>query len=87
MHDMEATYVIFAAIAGIATGWVQFKLLQLTLEKGRAWLIAVKLPLWALCMIVAVAVSLPVLAGFMAGATVSFVAFGYAWWRSRNKGE
>ncbi len=84
---MEAIYGVSAAILGAALGWVQFKLLQLTIVKGKVWLIAVKLPLWAICMIAAVAVSMTALAGFVAGATLSFIGFGYAQWRMQRKGD
>jgi len=84
---MEAIYGVLAAILGAALGWVQFKLLQLTIVKGKIWLIAVKLPLWALCMIAAVAVSMTALVGFVTGATISFIGFGYAQWRMQCKGD
>jgi hypothetical protein len=83
---MEIIFVSFAAIAGAALGWVQFKMLQLTILKGKWWLFAVKLPLWAAAMFAAASISIAVLVGFVAGATVSFIAFGYAQWRKQRKG-
>jgi hypothetical protein len=84
---MGAIYNVLAVIVGATLGWVQFKLLQWILLKGKMWLIAVKLPLWALFMIAALAVSLSVLAWFVAAATVSFIAFGFVQWRKQRKGD
>jgi len=84
---MDILHGVLAAVAGAALGWVQFKLLQWTLAKGKAWLIAVKLPLWVLGMIAAYFVSLSALIGLVAGATASFVWFGVAHWRALRKGE
>lgn len=80
---MDVIYGLIAAIIGAALGWVQFKLLQLTMLKGKWWLFAVKLPLWAAAMFGAASISIAVLVGFVVGATVSFLAFGYAQWRKQ----
>jgi hypothetical protein len=82
---MEVIYGILAAIVGAALGWIQYKMLQLIIAKGKIWLIAVKLPLWAICMLAAVAISITVLIGFVVGASISFIAFGYAQWRKPAK--
>jgi hypothetical protein len=84
---MDVIFGVLAAIVGAALGWVQFKLLQWIILKGKMWLIAVKLPLWALFMIAALAVSLTALISFVVGATVSFIAFGYGHWRGLRKGD
>ncbi len=83
---MDVTYGLIAAIIGAALGWAQFKLLQLTIQKGKWWLFAVKLPLWAGAMFAAATISIAALVGFVVGATVSFIAFGYAQWRKQRKG-
>ena len=83
---MEFIFVGIAAILGAALGWVQFKMLQLTIIKGKWWLFAVKLPLWAAAMFAAASISIAVLVGFVVGATVSFLAFGYAQWHKQRKG-
>ena len=84
MVFMNITFVGVAVIAGAALGWVQLKMLQLAILKGKRWLFAVKLPIWAAAMVAAAFLSIPVLAGFVVGATVSFVAFGYAHWRKQH---
>jgi NhaP-type Na+/H+ or K+/H+ antiporter len=83
---MEAIFILIAAVAGAALGWVQFWLLQRIILKGKTWLIAIKLPLWALCMIAAVAVSLSALISLVVCATASFLALGYAQRRSYKGG-
>ena len=83
--DTDAIYGVLAAIVGAALGWVQFKMLQTAIAKGKIWLIAVKLPLWAIGMLAAVAISITVLIGFAVGASISFIAFGYAQWRKPAK--
>ncbi len=84
---MDAIYGVCAAVVGAALGWVQFKLLELIIAKGKTWLIAIKLPLWAIGMLAAVAISITVLVGFVIGATVSFIGFGFVQWRLQRKGE
>lgn len=84
MFFMNVTFVGVAVIVGAALGWVQFKMLQMAILKGKWWLFAVKLPLWAAAMVAAAFISIPVLAGLVVGATVSFVAFGYAHWRKQH---
>ncbi len=86
MLHMGAIYVGLAAVAGAALGWVQFKLLQQIIEKRKIWLVAVKLPLWAAGMIASVVVSVAALVGFTLAASISFTAFGYAFWRAERKG-
>ncbi len=83
---MEIMFVGLAVILGAALGWVQFKMLQQSILKGKWWLFAVKLPLWAAAMFAAASISIAVLVGFVVGATVSFLAFGYAQWRKQRKG-
>lgn len=83
---MQGYVVACAALAGAALGWLQFKLLQLTVEKRRTWLVAVKLPLWALPMLAAATVSVAALAGLAAGATVTLFAFAVIQWRGLRKG-
>jgi hypothetical protein len=73
-------------LAGAAVGWVQFKLLWRIVEGRKPWLLAIKLPLWAAGMIASVAVSVAALIGFTLAASVSFTAFGYAFWRAKRKG-
>lgn len=81
---MDIIYGLIAAIIGAGLGWVQFKLLQQAMLKGKWWLFAVKLPLWAAAMFAAASISIAVLAGFVAGATISFLAFGYTQWRKQR---
>ena len=87
MLHMEAIFGVCAALAGAAVGWVQFRLLQLTILKGKIWLVAIKLPLWAIAMLAAAALSVVALLCFVAGATITFIALGYAQWREMRKGE
>lgn len=84
IEGMDVLFGVMAAIVGAALGWVQVKLLQWILLKGKIWMIAVKLPLWAVFMIAALAVSLSTLIWFVAAATVSFVAFGFVQWRKQR---
>ena len=83
---MDILYAVIAAVIGSALGWAQFRILQLTVAKGTWWLLAVKLPLWAVFMLAAAAVSVTALVVFVAFATVTFLAFGCVYWRKRNKG-
>ncbi len=85
IHGMEVIYGTIAAVLGAALGWVQFRLLKGIVTQAKWWLFAVKLPLWALCMLAAAYVSIAALAAFVAGATLTFLAFGCAYWR-KNKG-
>jgi hypothetical protein len=77
-------FIGLAVILGAVLGWVQFKILQLTIIKAKWWLFAVKLPLWAVAMAVAASISIAVLVGFVIGATVSFLAFGFVHWRKQR---
>ena len=83
---MDVIYGLIAAVIGAALGWAQFKLLWMAVTKGKWWLMAVKLPLWAAAMIAAAVISIAVLVGFIVGATVTFLAFGCVYWRKQNKG-
>lgn len=85
--NMDAIFAACAALIGAMVGWAQFRLLQLAVLKGKTWLIAVKLPLWLAAMLAAAIVSIWSLAGFAAGATITFIALGVVRWREMRKGE
>ncbi len=86
MLVMEIILAVISAIAGVLLGWVQYWLLRQVIMKGKTWLIAIKLPLWALFMVAAAFVSLSALISLVVGATASFLYFGYTQWRRQRNG-